>query len=110
VLLRTPYFNRHEGGLNLLAIDDARPIDAWSHYHADYCRTELGLSAARERAIAWALDDVRGRGLPEREEAYAVQLAEVRAHRAALFAQRDRLEAARLRDPRAPRVSPFEAE
>jgi hypothetical protein len=34
----------------------------------------------------------------------------VRAHRAALFAQRDRLEAARLRDPRAPRVSPFEAE
>jgi hypothetical protein len=107
VLFHTPYFNRHEGGLNLLTIDDARPVDAWSHYHADYCVTELRLSGAREEAIAWALADVRARGLAAQAAAYEAQLAEVRAHRAALFAQRDRLEAHRLRDPRAPKVSPF---
>jgi hypothetical protein len=107
MLFTTPFFNRHERGLNLLTIDDARPIDAWSHYHADYCVTELRLTAAREAAIAWALDDVRARGIADREADYLAQLAQVRAERVALLAQRDRLEAARLRTPGAPTVSPF---
>jgi hypothetical protein len=107
MVFRTPFFNPHEGALNLLTIDDARPVDAWSRYHAEYCVTALCLSTGRTRAIAWALDDVRARGLPEQVAAYEAQLATARAHHAALLAQRDRLEAARLRDPMAPRVSPF---
>ncbi len=107
MLFRTPFFNPHEGALNLLAIDDARPVAAWSHYHASYTVTALALAESRERAIAWALADVRARGLAGQAAAYEAQLAAVRAHRAELLAQRDRLEAARLRDPRAPRVSPF---
>jgi hypothetical protein len=81
VLFHTPYFNKNEGGLNLLTIDDARPVAAWSSYHAQYCVTELGITAARERAIAWALADVRARGIPERVAAYETQLAQVRAQR-----------------------------
>ncbi len=110
MLFRTPFFNPHEGGLNLLAIDDARPVAAWSHYHAAYAVSALAVAESRERAVAWALDDVRARGLAGQVAAYEAQLAAVRAERAALLAQRDRLEAARLRDPRAPRVSPFAAD
>jgi hypothetical protein len=109
MLFPTPFFNKHEGGLNLLAIDDARPVAAWSHYHATYAVAALAVVESRERAIAWALADVRARGLAGQVAAYEAQLAEVRAEHAALLAQRDRLEAARLRDPRAPRTSPFAA-
>ena len=108
MLFHTPFFNRHEGGLNLLTIDDARPVAAWSSYHAQYCVTELGITAARERAIAWALADVRARGIPERVAAYEEQLAEVRAHRVALLAQRDRLAASRRGDPRIAAFSAYE--
>lgn len=107
MLFHTRFFNPHEGGLNLLTIDDARPVAAWSHYHASYTVAALAIAESRERAVAWALDDVRARGLSGQVAAYEAQLAAVRAHRAELLAQRDRLEAARLRDPRAPRVSPF---
>jgi hypothetical protein len=107
MVFHTPYFNKHEGALNLLTIDDARPVDAWSRHHAEYCVTALGLSTSRMRAIAWALDDVRARRMPEQVTAYEGQLAAARAYHATLVAQRDRLEAARLRDPLAPRVSPF---
>jgi hypothetical protein len=108
VLFHTPYFNKNEGGLNLLTIDDARPVAAWSSYHAQYCVTELGITAARERAIAWALADVRARGIPERVASYEAQLAEVRAQRVALLAQRDRLAAARPGDPRIAAFATFE--
>jgi hypothetical protein len=109
VLFHDRFFNLNEGGLNLLAIDDARPVAAWSHYHANYALTELAILAERERALRWALDDLRARGLDGQVRAYEAQLAEVEARRAAHQAQCARLEAARVRDPRAPRVSPFTA-
>ena len=39
---------------------------------------------------------------------WSKQGPELLDHRAALFAQRDRLEEHRLRDPKAPKVSPFD--
>jgi hypothetical protein len=106
-VLHGRYFNPHEGALNLAGIDDARPVAAWSHHHADYCVTELSLTASRQRAIEWALADVRRRGLAGQVEVYEAQLAHVRAYRAQLLAQRDRLVGAARRDPRAPRVDAF---
>lgn len=107
MLFHDRYFNLNEGGLNLLAIDDARPVAAWSHYHATYAIRELGIVAAREEAIRWALDDLRGRGMDGQVRAYEAQLAELAMRRAGLRDQCARLEAARVADPRAPRVSPF---
>jgi hypothetical protein len=97
VLFHTPFFNRNEGGLNLLTVDDARPVAAWSHYHAAYAQGELEISASRERAVRWALDDVRARGLPEQVALYEAQLAELLERRALLTAQWDRLVAAHPR-------------
>jgi hypothetical protein len=107
VLFHDRFFNHNEGGLNLLAIDDARPVAAWSHYHAAYAIRELRLLAAREQAIQWALDGLRARNDVGQVQAYEAQLAEVQARQAAHRAQCERLEAARVRHPFAPRESPF---
>jgi hypothetical protein len=107
VLFHDRFFNPNEGGLNLLAIDDARPVAAWSHYHATYAIRELGILAARADAVRWALDDVRGRGMDGQVRAYEAQLADIEARRAQVRAQCARLDAARAHHPYAPRVSPF---
>ena len=107
MLFHDRFFNHHEGGLNLLAIDDARPVAAWSHYHATYAIRELGILNAREEALRWALDDLRARGMDGQVRAYEAQLAELEARRAALRAQCARLDAGRAHHPYAPRVSPF---
>jgi hypothetical protein len=95
VLFHTPFFNPNEGGLNLLTVDDARPVAAWSHYHAAYAQGELEIAEWRERAVRWALDDVRARGLAGQVEIYEAQLASLAERRALLTAQWERLLAAR---------------
>ena len=107
MLFHDRFFNHNEGGLNLLAIDDARPVAAWSHYHATYAIRELAILDSREGALRWALDRVRARGMDGQVRAYEAQLAELEARRAGLRAQCARLDAGRAHHPYAPRVSPF---
>lgn len=102
-------FSLHDGVWGLVGFDDDRPVALWSSYHADRCMQRLRESRGRIAAAEWALHDVSTRGATACIANAEQTLAAARADRAVWDAQARRLEAARVKDSFAPKVSPFTA-
>jgi len=100
-------FSLHDGVWGLVGCDDDRPVSLWSSYHADRCVQRLRESRGRIAAAEWALRDVTARGATSCIANAEHTLAAARADRAVWDAQARRLEAARVKDSFAPKMSPF---
>jgi hypothetical protein len=76
----------------LYGIDDDRPVDAWSSYHAARCVDQLAIAHARVNAAEWVLADVQARGIVPCIAKAGAHLARARAELASWEAQARRLE------------------
>lgn len=85
----------NDGVWSLYGIDDDRPVDAWSSYHATRCVEQLAIARARVTAAEWALADVQARGLVPCIAKAGAHLARTRAELADWEAQGRRLESHR---------------
>lgn len=85
----------NDGVWALYGIDDDRPIDAWSSYHATRCVEQLAISRARVKAAEWALADVQARGIVPCIAKAGAHLARARAELADWEAQARRIESHR---------------
>lgn len=85
----------NDGIWALYGIDDDRPIDAWSSYHATRCVEQLAIARARVKAAEWVLADVQARGIASCIAKAGAHLARSRAELADWEAQGRRLEAHR---------------
>jgi hypothetical protein len=85
----------NDGIWALYGIDDDRPVDAWSSYHAARCVDQLAISQARVKAAEWALADVQARGIVPCIAKAGAHLARARAELADWEAQARRLESHR---------------
>lgn len=81
-----------DGIWSLYGIDDDRPIDAWSSFHAARCVEQLTIAKARVKAAEWVLADVQGRGIVPCIAKAGAHLARARAELADWEAQAHRLE------------------
>jgi hypothetical protein len=97
----------HDGILGFIGFDDDRPVSMWSSYHADRCVQRLREATARVKVANWALADVTARGATNAIARAQHTLDAAKADQAVWTAQARRLEAARTKDPYAPRTSPF---
>ena len=79
----------------LYGIDDDRPVNAWSSYHATRCVEQMAIAHARVKAAEWTLADVQARGIAPCIAKAAAHLARSRAELATWEAQARRLEAHR---------------
>ena len=115
------YFNVHDGVLGALAFNDERPMAAWSHYHADALAARLTEYRNRLSAAEWRVADTSARlgaytGASDvvrlrLQQCVAASTAERDALRAqlAVLVERARvMDAARVADWYAPKVSPFD--
>ncbi len=116
-----PLLNVYDGVLGLLAFNDERPVELWSHYHAYALADRITEFRERLRVAEWTVTDAANRlaAMPEGATAArrallseSVQAAEARRDqlRRALpvLEQRARImDAAREADWYAPRESPF---
>lgn len=84
-----------DGVWSLYGIDDDRPVNAWSSYHATRCVEQLTIARARVKAAEWALADVQARGLAACIAKAGAHLARARAELADWEAQGRRLESHR---------------
>ncbi len=115
------YFNVYDGVLGALAFDDEKPMAIWSHYHADALAARMTEYRNRLRVAEWrvadntarldasaaATDSVRAR----LQECVSVAIAERDAIAARLTVLVERahvMEAARVADWYAIKVSPFD--
>lgn len=85
----------NDGVWALYGIDDDRPVDAWSSFHAARCVDQLAISQARVKAAEWALADVQARGIVPCIAKANAHLAHARAELAGWEAQARRLESHR---------------
>lgn len=85
----------NDGIWALYGLDDDRPIDAWSSFHAARCVEQLAISQARVKAAEWALADVQARGIVPCIAKAGAHLARARAELADWEAQARRLESHR---------------
>ncbi len=97
----------HDGILGFIGFDDDRPVSVWSSYHADRCVIRLREARARVQVATWALGDVTTRGAVDCIANAHATLSAAQTELAVWEAQARRLEAARVKDTYAPKVSPF---
>ncbi len=97
----------HDGILGFIGFDDDRPVSLWSSYHADRCVIRLRQARSRVQVATWALSDVTTRGAVNCIENAQSTLAAAHVDLAVWEAQARRLEAARVKDSHAPKMSPF---
>ena len=84
-----------DGIWSLYGIDDDRPVDAWSSFHATRCVEQLAIARARVKAAEWALADVQARGIAACVAKAGAHLARTRAELADWEAKGRRLESHR---------------
>lgn len=99
----------HDGILGFVGFDDDRPVSTWSSFHADRCVVRLREARARLQVAEWALNDVTTRGATNCVARAQWNLDAAKADLAVWEAQAARLEAARVKDRCAPKLSPFGA-
>ncbi len=115
------YFNVYDGVLGALAFDDEKPMAIWSHYHADALAARMTEYRNRLRVAEWRVADNTARldtnanaseGVRTRlQECVAIATAErdaIRARLSVLVGRARVMEAARVADWYAIKVSPFE--
>ncbi len=116
-----PYFNVYDGVLGAITIDDEKPMAIWSHYHADALAARMTEYRERLRVAEWTVSDTSARlaanaGASEsvraRLQACATHAAAerdaIRDRLATLVARARIMEAARVADWYAIKVSPFD--
>jgi len=116
-----PYFNVYDGVLGALTIDDEKPMAIWSHYHADALAARMTEYRQRLRVAEWTVADTAARlaahadaseGVRARLQACAanatVERDAICARLASLVARARVMEAARVADWYAIKVSPFD--
>lgn len=116
-----PYFNVYDGVLGALTIDDEKPMAIWSHYHADALAARMTEFRQRLRVAEWTVADTAARlaanegasdSVRARLQACATNaVAErdaIRARLATLVSRARVMEAARVADWYAIKVSPFD--
>ena len=84
-----------DGIWSLYGIDDDRPVDAWSSFHATRCVEQLAIARARVKAAEWGLADVQARGIAACVAKAGAHLARTRAELADWEAKGRRLESHR---------------
>jgi hypothetical protein len=116
-----PYFNVYDGVLGALTIDDEKPMAIWSHYHADALAARMTEYRERLRVAEWTVADTAARlaanasasdSVRARLQACASHAAmerdAIRDRLASLVARARVMEAARVADWYAIKVSPFD--
>lgn len=116
-----PFFNVYDGVLGALAFDDEKPMATWSHYHADALAARLTEYRSRLRVAEWTVSDTAARlaanasasdQVRTRLQACAshavMERDAIRQRLASLVARARVMEAARVADWYATKVSPFD--
>lgn len=115
------YFNVYDGVLGALTIDDEKPMAIWSHYHADALAARMTEYRQRLRVAEWTVTDTAARlaANADASESVRARLQACASHAAAerdairerlasLVARARVMEAARVADWYAIKVSPFD--
>jgi len=115
------YFNVYDGVLGALGIDDEKPMATWSHSHAYALAARMTEYRSRLRVAEWTVSDTAARLAANANASERVRsrlqacashaVAEcdaIRARLASLVARAHVMEAARVIDRSAAKISPFD--